>query len=196
MKNCVFNNKIWANRNIWTFALSKSGGHNPPPTPLSYASKAPTSSEMFRDIICKRSYLRKFSLDCVCFFFFFHYLFIYFTCIFHLAVKVLVWRVCDSGFFFSFYYILKDRAGSRRSGSPWFCFSFVFFFCIFISISKFGDSRYLVLNNSENFSNKYAIMHNSIGKLQNFVTSYQLPITGLHNKVREALLWFQLYIHI
>ena len=41
------------------------------------------------------------------------------------AVKVLMWRVRDSGLF-SFYYVLTDRAGSRRSGSPRFCFSFGF----------------------------------------------------------------------
>ena len=172
------------------------GGTTPPQPPSPTPVKHQPPLKCFEISYANEAIWENFRSIVFVFFFFFHYLFIYFTCIFHLAVKVLVWRVCDSGFFFSFYYILKDRAGSRRSGSPWFCFSFVFFFCIFISISKFGDSRYLVLNNSENFSNKYAIMHNSIGKLQNFVTSYQLPITGLHNKVREALLWFQLYIHI
>ena len=121
----------------------ESRGTYPPATSFSYASEAATSSEMFRDIGCKRSFLRPFSVDfqsivfvCVCVFFFFflffflHYLFISFISIYSFDRLSPGVEGMWFGISFSFYYILRDRAGSRKSAvSPILVFFWIF--CVY-----------------------------------------------------------------
>ena len=87
---------------------------------------------VFPDIGCKRSFLRPFSVDCVCV----CVCVCLIICLFnllvfiHMAVKFLVWRVCDSGFFIFVIYWGIERV-QEGLGSPRFCFCFGFFFFAF-----------------------------------------------------------------
>ena len=128
-----------------------------------------------------------FSRLCVCGFFI--------ICLFnllvfiHLAVKVLVWRVCDSRIFLFIIYWGIERVQEGLC-FPDFVFLYNFFLFLFLLVDSEIHCIWFWIIHWTSVKRLFTIA------LESYITFNLLPITGLHNEVCVSLLWFQLYIHL